>query len=27
VKIEPTRDGMWTHVAGSFTELADQLGC
>jgi 2-haloacid dehalogenase len=27
VKIAPTRDGAWTHVAGSFTELADQLGC
>lgn len=27
VKIAPTREGAWTHVAGSFIELADQLGC
>ena len=26
-EIAPTREGAWTHVAGSFIELADQLGC
>jgi 2-haloacid dehalogenase len=27
VTIEPTRENAWTHVAESFTQLADQTGC